>query len=560
MAVTTYEAPQLEYIEGENKLANLYFTQDTEVNAFSSYDIERSINGTHFQKVNELPFYFVANDEQFDEVMTYVDSLPDNDNVYYYRVVGRSSFNTLSEPSEVLEVQGVPERMKMNLKISNHEINEQLDIYWIDLEESYDDSLQGFNVYRSVKNAGPYEKVNGDLIAAHERSYRDMDPLKTGYYKIEAVDLYGHEYESYEVLVQAEDEEPPAVPDGLEGHFTSSNALELHWVSNTESDLEGYRVFVANAKNDQFVEATKYPLKESHYVYYFDGSFSMDSLYVSLVSLDKRENHSQKSTPIGFARPDAIPPADPNLFKVMPTPEGIEIGWSFSSSDDVAWHKLQRRYSSGGSWDDVLTINPEDEDQYEEEGTTMGATNWIDTTELEQRSYDYRMVAMDDSYNISSSKLKYVTPYSDMAEGDVTDFELELEELNFAPNTDYEVLLSNLEKEGYETSQLRSTPSSDYALQLKWKYPMNSTVQDFQILRAVTGNTMQVYKTLTPAQALGYVNAEVEITGAVGTIDLFYTDNALEKGKRYVYQILVRHVDGSTSKRSVSLNKKVPVN
>jgi len=83
-----------------------------------------------------------------------------------------------------------------------------------------------------------------------------------------------------------------------------------------------------------------------------------------MVAGDGHDNYSDFSTILALARPDIIPPSRPVLYKATPTPAGIELGWAFSSSDDLARHELQRKNINVTDWETVLTITPEQADNY----------------------------------------------------------------------------------------------------------------------------------------------------------------------------------------------------
>lgn len=530
---------------------------------YSSYDIERSDNGILFEKVNPEPFVYMSSAKEVENQAFYKDSLPNNDDTFYYRVLGRTPFGTLGPASDTIEVKGIPPRLYTQFFIEEHEVsNGNALLKWEYLDDSYTDSIARFDVFTSRSATKNFVKVNDVAIPSDARSYLVQDMADVGYYKLLTTDTNGHEYESFSVLIQLPDTIPPAIPTGLIGEYRTDSDLFLEWEENTDEDLKGYRVFVCNDRNGQYIESTNYPLLTNKFTHFTDPKFAADSVFVKLVAVDNRDNHSEKSEAIGFARPDVIGPAAPVLAKAMPTPTGVELGWEYSKSDDVSLHIVQRKYASSGNWTDILEIPNDEQANYVTQGTGIGNTCYIDTSYGAVRPYDYRIIAIDDNDNKSMSKVVEVKPFSSGVGAEVTGFSLDLEEEEVTANAEYQQAMINLQQAGYDVQAMRGVggPPKSYDAVLTWRYDLDNTVQDFQILRGISGGPVQVFRTISLAEALGHENGDAEIFGTVGETTLSFKDEELLKGKRYFYQIMARHTTGKTSQRSNTLSKKVPNN
>jgi len=94
---------------------------------------------------------------------------------------------------------------------------------------------------------------------------------------------------------------------------------------------------------------------------------------------------------------------------------------------------------------------------------------------------------------------------------------------------------------------------------MQWSYPIDETVTDFLILRGISGGPLTVVKTVSLSLAMGYdTDLEISVDGDIGPQQLVYQDTEVHKGKRYVYQVMARHIGGTTSQRSQTLTKKIP--
>ena len=80
-------------------------------------------------------------------------------------------------------------------------------------------------------------------------------------------------------------------------------------------------------------------------------------------------------------------------------------------------------------------------------------------------------------------------------------------------------------------------------IEFSWSYDAeNDQLIDYQIFRSVKGSALALYKTL-PVEALDGNH---------------WVDDDTKAGRRYIYQIMARHLGGGFSKRSKPLPVKLP--
>ncbi|MEM8907395.1 MAG: hypothetical protein AAGD05_06065, partial [Bacteroidota bacterium] len=585
--VPDLQAPQEVGAEGGNQVAIIRWNTAVDDEQYSSYVVERSSDNVNFAPTSDLPYLFSAEADVDDGFAYYKDSLANNEDLFYYRVRGKTPFCKLGPPSASVSVKGVPDKLPMILRLEDAVVEEdQVTLAWDNFDDALNPQIQGFNIQRSEDALHHFERINNGLLSPTTRSYNDEQPLGTAYYRLEVIDQNGYEYHSPAQLAQLPDSEPPAVPTGLSGTFVTSNTLVLNWSANQEDDLKGYRLFVANLREATYTQITSQDVLGETFVYEIDPKFMVDSIYIKILASDQRSNYSDLSVPLVLARPDVTPPSSPVLHKAIPTPEGIELGWRFSSSKDVVYHELQRKRQNAPNWESVLTIPLADQVNFQQNITpnSLTATCYLDDASLEIREYDYRLLAFDEAANASSSDLLSVRPYDSGLRGSIDQFALDIACVpsgNIPQATAFEILQLILQK--YEidgsmdygqveqlvyhniitaneyNSLLNETPGATYdflnqrkidywgdqlraEITLHWDYEAASQLQDFQLYRSAEGSALMLYKTLSVAELSEYV----------------FIDEDVRPGRRYFYQLLARHLNGGYSEMSAVIMAKVP--
>jgi len=325
-----------------DKSVLLHWDRKTLSYLYNSYSIERSEDGVNFVKVKKQPIIY-ANSGDFvesDEMM-YIDSLTANDKPYTYRVKGYTAFGETSPPSEVAKGKGTIEIKSIPDIIDHKEINGQIELKW-KFPEAENTSIAGFKVLRAEDYNAFYDTIS-PMLSPEVRGFLDPKPLPTNYYKVLVQGKSGTKKKSLEKLIQLSDSIPPAPPTGLRATADTSGKLILSWIANTEKDMEGYRIYRANSKDDEFSQITVEPVKNTFYVDHINVKTLTKKIYYQLMAIDKRLNHSGFSEALEVERPDVVPPAPPAISKIKSTPQGVLIQWENSTSEDVAKHLIYRK-------------------------------------------------------------------------------------------------------------------------------------------------------------------------------------------------------------------------
>lgn len=526
---------------------------------YTAWDIERSFDGVNFSKVNSQPFRHGYSEAAYEFLVSYQDALPDCSGEVHYRVRGVTPFGTLGPESNTSTVE-CEENMFIPLYINGtEEKGDLLLVNWRSFDNDYQDSIRGFNIYRTPELTKQVVQLNSTLLPASTREYLDTDPIGSGYYFLEAIDLNDEVHRSNEFFVQKYDKVPPSVPTGLTAEFRTEEVLTVTWSPNPESDMYGYHISVANQRDGQFTRWNDDYIKTPTFTIKLNKGFVTDSVFVKVNALDQFFNASEYSEIVGVARPDVYGPAAPILEFAFPTPDGVALGWSYSGSDDVTKHKLQRRPKTQFEWKDLLIISKDNEGKF---GQTIPVpvsdtdANHIDSHNQKAQEYHYRLVAIDDAGNTTPSDWLTVTPFPTAEVTEIKDFKVVVFEEEVPADPALVEQLTNLGADNLQT-QLDQAAVTVTSANLTWTCAVNESMAGFIIYRSMTGSSFKPIKELSIAMALGQPDVDIEVVEDIGDQRLGYLDKDLTAGARYSYYIVVKYKNGAESERSTVITKKL---
>ena len=350
---------------------------------FTSYHIERSLEGDSFKRVNNSPYTLLnqAADQRSGRIF-YVDSITNN-LPYTYRVQGISIFGENSPYSDVVKGKGASVLEYVpHITIKKMIDDTSVDLTW-EFPEEGNSQIKGFNLNRS-NGSGETEEVLLQNIPPTSRTVRYGNLKPSNYFTISAIGKNNAERTSFPILVQPIDSIPPKQPKGLIGKIDSTGVVRLRWEPNTDADIFGYRVFRGNIEKEEFSQLTSNPIATNGYVDSVAIKNLNDKVYYKIVALDYRYNQSIFSEILTIKKPDVIPPTSP-VFKKFEVKEGdIILDWAKSSSQDAITTQLYRKESNLPDW---LLV-------YEGENNVERFT---DKKGEEGVLYSYTLLAIDDS-------------------------------------------------------------------------------------------------------------------------------------------------------------------
>ena len=353
-----------------------------------------------FQRLTELPYLPMQNRNLSTGRPSFRDTtaIPVED--YTYRVYGITPFATLSLPTQVR----VPARDITPPPAPDITVNEQVKGSTVRLEWELPDpppDLEGFTVGIGNDPRGPFDvDSTRSMLSPSARAVTDSRAISNtmNYYVITAVDTAGNRTPSVSRYVHLVDSIPPPPPVGLEAKADSNGVVTMTWNLSSAPDLLGYKVYQANDEDDPVVLETGELLQNTIYV----DTLSVESLtrdaYFAVEAVDRNNNISDRAT-VHVRLPDVVPPTAPVIRSARPTSESVELAWTASISEDVAFHRVMRQAPADSVWSEHAELS--------------GASEaYTDTSVVQGQTYAYMVVA-EDSAGLRSEGGKAVTarPY-----------------------------------------------------------------------------------------------------------------------------------------------------
>jgi len=352
---------------------------------YAGYYIERSDDGKSFTRLSDNPYIqFAAEKNSKQDEFTYNDTISVNYKKYYYRIKGISIFTEISDPSDIIIASGrdrTPPEQPFIYK-AEYKGNNTAVISWSPYTSSSD--LKGFFISRGQDIKGPFNVLHDKILPPASRNFTDNKVMVGGlnYYILTAVDTAGNIITSLPRYVVTPDNIAPVKPTGLNGKIDMKGVVKLSWNTGRDNDIEGYRIYRANAKDQTFN-----PISSTIPDTLFQDTITLNTLtkhiYYRIVAVDRNKNNSPYSDILELKRPDIIPPVAPVFDTFVSGDKAMEIHWIRSSSEDVIKQILYRR-TKEQDWKVVAQLAQE-------------MTSYRDTLVERNNWYEYSLEAVDDA-------------------------------------------------------------------------------------------------------------------------------------------------------------------
>lgn len=310
---------------------------------YTSYFIERSEDGKAYSSLSDLPVVNMNSEAQKEaQNLIFVDSLQIANKPYSYRIRGKTIFGDYGPYSSIVSGEG-RKKLEVTPRIKSAKVgdDDKITLEW-DFPKENEVEIQNFELLYSPTDKENDYKVVKNKLSTNLRSVVTKSASRSNYYKIRALGKNNDHRESFSVLVQPEDNTPPAIPTHLKAKIDSTGIAHIEWKPNTEVDLEGYHIFRGNQKGEELMRITTQPIKQA----VFNDSVQLANLnsnvYYYVTAVDFRKNQSQPSEIIEVEKPDIIPPQNPTFNKYEIKDGIITLHWYKSVSEDVALHQLYR--------------------------------------------------------------------------------------------------------------------------------------------------------------------------------------------------------------------------
>jgi hypothetical protein len=291
------------YSETGDKLVFLSWNIKYFRGIYTDYIVEKSENQKQFVKITDVALATSSND---GETAVFLDTLERNDKPYYYRIRGVNIFGTIGPVSDIVKIVGKADFSSYPEDLTIHESGKNMVLQWT-FDETIGNDLSHFLIFNQTDiNA---ESTVLSRVSARQRRFdfqrSRLEP--SNYFTVVAVYKNGQQRSSYPCFFQPIDSIPPSVPKGLSGIADSLGIVKLQWKKNTESDLDGYRIFRANQANQEVVQISETLLTDT--VFFDTISTNTDkSVFYQIIAIDKRGNKSDFSALAEVKRVSNFPP------------------------------------------------------------------------------------------------------------------------------------------------------------------------------------------------------------------------------------------------------------
>jgi uncharacterized protein len=475
--------------KAEGNIVNLKWNQQDHIGIYTTYQVERSVQGSIFTPIADDPTLVLSNNGDDLRYQYATDTLKEMGVEHVYRVRGISPFGELGPPSEPLKIKGSQNASTPPVITSVvSRDNKSASIEWMFPE--HEQTIDGFLVERAESVAGAYKTINTHPIPMTQRSFFDESANIVNYYRVSSISKDGQVVRSMPYFFHLIDSIAPDAPVNLKGKIDEVGNVTLTWDKGTEPDLYGYRVFKTYYLSDEFAQLTFEPISDCVFKDQVELKSLNEKVHFTVVAVDRNQNQSKLSSILSLALPDKVPPVAPVFLPVRSENEGITLRWFRSASSDVAYYDVYRQ-AGPAEWVRLA--------QVKESGDSVH--QYVDSRAPEGILQTYTIVAIDDSGLESSPSIP----------------------VNGAK------LKNNLKPPVVLAQPIVDRSSGKVSL--KWSYEQK-VVHAFRIYRTAGEESPRLYKT---------------------TKDTQFSDQMLEPGITYKYQVIAVFNDGTQSSFSNSV-------
>ncbi|XOV92275.1 MAG: fibronectin type III domain-containing protein [Bacteroidota bacterium] len=351
-------------------------------NSYSGYWLEKSIDGIQFESITQVPIVQSSNTNH-SQVLTY-DSLSQNNIDYFYRIRGVDYFGDRGPYSKVVSGVGKSDFHYSPAIRNVTETANGAKVFW-EISNEAIPLIESFQLLREDPKNHNGESIITD-IPKDRREIIDSNPRQTNYYIIRAKDKYGRTTRSFPYFFQPEDSVPPAPPQNLIGRIDTTGLVYLNWDPNEEDDLFGYKLYVSNFLETEFIQVPGPIITKNHHVDTLNLNSLTEEIYYQVRALDARFNPSEPSETAMLKKPDLIAPMSPVFTSIQSDSSGIHLQWNPSPSKDVKEYFLYRRSEEEEEWTLIEAFTPTD-----------SIFHYLDRNIGKRKLYAYTFLTVDDA-------------------------------------------------------------------------------------------------------------------------------------------------------------------
>lgn len=357
---------------------------------FPYYNIYRSLSKEKgFVKLNKVPYIGnVGGAVNNANVTTLVDSFPQYNKTYYYKVVGVNAFEEEGIYSETQEIKAVYLIQNFPIIInSDSKDNKSISITWkIDSKDA--PYVKGYKIKHAIKGDGPYKDVNTELVDNKTFTYTDARSKgSSNYYIVCAIGQSGDSTCSFLRSHLLVDTIPPLPPVMVYGVCDTNGYVTIKWKQNAEPDMLGYRVFKTYSVKTEPNRITEGSIADTVFKDTINLKEPYNKILYRTAALDQHFNPSAPSAYIEVKIPDKIPPINGYLKTFAVGMKGITITWNKSNAYDLKRIHILRKGKMDVQFHSILKL----------EGDSLNLTTFTDTSTKSNEKYAYVIQSEDES-------------------------------------------------------------------------------------------------------------------------------------------------------------------
>lgn len=307
---------------------------------YNTFEVQRSFDCKTFKPICSKSTYSLSTTFDDPQYHFYNDTINQKAINVYYRIRGRTPFDTYGPYSDTISVKVMPSLKGEPWIKDIKEIGKgKLVITWDSPAYPLED-LKGYAVYSSQKYIGEYTEIQKSTFDSNNKTVLVDTPDGFAYFRIGALDQFNRPYLSIPKLYQALDSIPPSQPKGLKGSFDSTGVVKFNWSYGKERDLLGYQILYTVNPDFEYSLVSKDFIYDSTFQSAFPISMLSSNLYFKIVALDTRYNTSKASESIKLIKPDNLSPSAPLIMLNKDSLGLIVVMIAPSHSTDVVSHTL----------------------------------------------------------------------------------------------------------------------------------------------------------------------------------------------------------------------------
>jgi fibronectin type 3 domain-containing protein len=330
--------------------------------------------------------------------LSYIDTEVENGKTYTYQVEAVDMIGAASPRRNSLPVTPTDTRAPLVPSgLRGVDSEEGVLLLW---RLSPDLDLASYNVLRSGRVEGEYQRINPEPVPGDQARYLDREVIRgtSYYYRVTAVDSSGNESAPCgPTSVLPADSEPPPELSGLQAEVDpDKRGIILHWNRPEIPDLQGYFVYResidSQGQEGKAMRLNADPLPDTEKPAFADSGYKERGLApggrfrYGVSAVDSSYNEG----PIVFveaAIPDKEAPKAPVSISARSTEAGtVRLRWQPGLEKDLSSHRIYRKEDRSFAVVAELERN---------------RTEWIDTEVRAGKAYRYYITELDSSGNES---------------------------------------------------------------------------------------------------------------------------------------------------------------